>query len=81
MLQHIQVQYAELKPIFDALVTAYPQLLQASWFTWEAYLWAVQFWYAYAMQVSTSGFMLCRVNDQHHTPSSLLGTMHMLQHG
>lgn len=52
MLQHIMAQYEEVKPILDALVTAYPQQLQGSWLSWEAYLWAVQLWYAYAMQVS-----------------------------
>ena len=52
VLQHIEGQYQELRLILDALVTAYPQQLQADWFTWESYLWAVQLWYAYAMQVS-----------------------------
>ena len=52
VLQHIMAQYEELKRILDALVTAYPQQLQASWLSWEAYLWAVQLWYAHAMQVS-----------------------------
>ena len=52
VLQHIEDQYQELKPVLDALVTAYPQQLRADWFTWEAFLWAVQLWYAYAMQVS-----------------------------
>lgn len=52
VLQHIKQQYQELKPILDALVAAYPAHLQAAWFSWEAYLWAVQLWYAYAMQVS-----------------------------
>ena len=53
-VQHIKEQYEALKPILDALVAAYPQHLQAAWFSWEAYLWAVQLWYAYAMQVSQS---------------------------
>lgn len=50
-MQHIKEQYGALKPILDALVTAYPQHLKAAWFSWEAYLWAVQLWYAYAMKV------------------------------
>lgn len=33
------------------MVVAYPAYMQPEWFTWEAYLWAVQLWYAYAMQV------------------------------
>ena len=48
-MQHIKEQYAALKPILDALVTAYPQFLQAAWFSWEAYIWAVQLGHAYAM--------------------------------
>ena len=50
-LQHVRQQYEEIKPILEALVTAYPAYMQSEWFTWEAYLWAVQLWYAYAMQV------------------------------
>lgn len=49
--QHVRQQYEEIKPILEALVTAYPAYMQPEWFTWEAYLWAVQLWYAYAMQV------------------------------
>ena len=51
-LQHIMEQYQGLKPILDALVAAYPAHLEAAWFSWDAYLWAVQLWYAYAMKVS-----------------------------
>jgi hypothetical protein len=51
-LQHIKEQYQGLKPILDALVAAYPAHLEAAWFSWDAYLWAVQLWYAYAMKVS-----------------------------
>ena len=50
-VQHVRNQYTELTPILDALVQAYPQHLKAAWFTWEAYLWALQLWYAYAMKV------------------------------
>lgn len=50
-MQHIKEQYKSLKPILDALVAAYPTHLEAAWFSWDAYLWAVQLWYAYAMQV------------------------------
>ncbi|DBA78746.1 TPA: hypothetical protein ACH3X1_008655 [Trebouxia sp. C0004] len=49
--QHIKEQYEGLKPILDALVAAYPAHLEAAWFSWDAYLWAVQLWYAYAMKV------------------------------
>ncbi len=51
-LQHIKEQYEGLKPILDALVAAYPAHLEAAWFSWDAYLWAVQLWYAYGMKVS-----------------------------
>ena len=50
-MQHVRQQYEEVKPILDALVAAYPSYMQPDWFTLEAYLWAVQLWYAYAMQV------------------------------
>ena len=57
-LQHIKDQYDALKPILYALVAAYPAHFEAAWFTWEAYLWAVQLWYAYAMQVSCCHVLL-----------------------
>ncbi len=50
-MQHIQAQYETVKPLLDALTSAYPDQLPAEWFSWEKYLWAVQLWYAYAMQV------------------------------
>ena len=59
-VQHIKEQYAALKPVLDALVTAYPQFLQAAWFSWEAYLWAVQLWYAYAMKVHSRHYS-CKI--------------------
>jgi hypothetical protein len=33
------------------LLTAYAAHLQPEWFTEAAYLWAVELWYAYAIQV------------------------------
>lgn len=50
-LQHVRQQYEDIRPILEAMVVAYPAYMQPEWFTWEAYLWAVQLWYAYAMQV------------------------------
>lgn len=42
---------AELLCAYRVLLTAYSSYLQPSWFTEEAYLWAVELWYAYAIQV------------------------------
>ena len=62
-LQHIKEQYQGLKPILDALVAAYPAHLEAAWFSWDAYLWAVQLWYAYAMKVSIQSPAACVCRD------------------
>ena len=35
------------------LVQAYSDLIAEAHVTWAAYLWAVELWYAYAMEVST----------------------------
>lgn len=40
--------------MITALLTAYAAYLQPEWFTLEAYLWAVELWYAYAIQVTSS---------------------------
>ncbi len=62
-LQHIKEQYEGLKPILDALVAAYPAHVEAAWFSWDAYLWAVQLWYAYAMKVSIQAPAACVCRD------------------
>lgn len=49
--QHLRQQYQEVQPLLSALLTAYPQFLTPDMFNWSAYLWAVELWYAYAMQV------------------------------
>ena len=51
-LQHLREQFDSLQPLLQALLQAYPGLLQPEWFTWEAFLWAVECWYAYAIEVS-----------------------------
>lgn len=38
-------------PPARVLLTAYAAHLQPAWFTEAAYLWAVELWYAYAIQV------------------------------
>ncbi|KAK9811450.1 hypothetical protein WJX72_004089 [[Myrmecia] bisecta] len=54
--QHIQDQYAQLQPVLDMLTQAYPEQLGApGLFTWAAYQWAVELWYAYALQVEFPG--------------------------
>jgi hypothetical protein len=40
------------------LLAAYPDYFKQEWFTPEAYLWAVELWYAYAIQVNTDGSVL-----------------------
>ena len=44
------------------LVQAYPDSITKAHVAWAAYLWAVELWYAYAMEVSTvsSGQLLKR---------------------
>ncbi len=51
-LQHLREQFDSLRPLLQALLQAYPGLLQPEWLTWEAFLWAVECWYAYAIEVS-----------------------------
>lgn len=41
-----------MKGLLQALVTAYPDVIPQEHMSYPAYLWAVQLWYAYAMQVS-----------------------------
>jgi hypothetical protein len=40
-----------MTPVFEALVAAYPEHLREEQFNLEAFLWAAQLWYAYAIQV------------------------------
>jgi hypothetical protein len=40
-----------MQPVFQALVAAYPEHLQQEQFSLDAFLWAAQLWYAYAIQV------------------------------
>jgi hypothetical protein len=49
--KHIAASFEALQPVFKALLGAYGAHLRAEWFSWEAYLWAVELWYAYAIQV------------------------------
>ncbi|KAK9831771.1 hypothetical protein WJX74_008834 [Apatococcus lobatus] len=49
--QHVRQAYAALKPTLDMLTTAYPEQLSIDLFTWPAYLWAIELWYAYAIEV------------------------------
>jgi len=49
---HIRQQYASCEPLFDALVTAYPQHLTKEMFSYDNYVWSVELWYSYAFEVS-----------------------------
>ena len=51
-LQHIRDSFAGLQPVIQALTTSYPDDLPPRLFTFDAFLWATQLWYAYALQVS-----------------------------
>lgn len=46
-------QFAALGPVISALLRAYPEQLSPQTLSKEAYEWAVQLWYAYAMQART----------------------------
>lgn len=48
---HIKNQYDACTPLFDVLLKAYPDLLDAAWFTMEKYVWAVELWYSYAFEI------------------------------
>ena len=49
--QHVRGAYEGLRPTIEMLLTAYPEQLSADLFTWPAYLWAIELWYAYAIEV------------------------------
>lgn len=48
---HVRQQFAALQQTIQVLLTAYPSYLQPGWFSEASYLWAVELWYAYAIQV------------------------------
>lgn len=51
LTSHTQMQQQQYIIQHRVLLTAYAAYLQPSWFSEEAYLWAVELWYAYAIQV------------------------------
>ena len=50
-LQHVSDQYEAMRPLLEALVTAYPSIIRPEHVSHDSYLWAVMLWYAYAMEV------------------------------
>ena len=50
-LQHVEEAWQHTQPVAAALLVAYPQYLSAEHFDHDSYMWAVQLWYAYSMQV------------------------------
>ena len=48
---HIRKQFEACTPIFNVLLTAYPTLLEPSWFSYERYVWSVELWYSYAFEI------------------------------
>lgn len=43
--------YEQLRAVLDMLVTAYPALILPQHVDWDSFLWAVQLWYSYSVQV------------------------------
>ena len=58
--QHVKEQYEALSPVLETLAQAYPQFISRECVAWDSYVWAVECWYAYAIQVRRAweGFML-----------------------
>ncbi len=50
-MQHVEQAWQHTQPLAAALLAAYPQFLSAEHFDRDSYMWAVQLWYAYSMQV------------------------------
>jgi len=70
--QHIQDQYIEMKPLLTSLVKAYPAVILDSHVSHQSYMWAVQLWYAYAMEVEIGGtIQQCLVPGAHFFNHSL----------
>jgi len=40
-LQHIKAAHEAVQPVTAALLQAYPQQLQPSYFDWDAFLWVI----------------------------------------
>ena len=59
-LQHVQQAWQQAQPVAAALLAAYPQFLRAEHFDHDSYMWAVQLWYAYSMQVCSGTPTPCR---------------------
>lgn len=60
LVQHILTEYQTTKPLLEGLIKAYPVAIQDWHLSLPEYLWAVQVWYAYAMQVCQRPFRVCR---------------------
>jgi hypothetical protein len=61
---HITI-LSDLTLFCRVLLTAYSAYLQPGWFSEDSYLWAVEVWYAYAIQVST--IFHSATQADHHT--------------
>ena len=48
---HLRAQYDATRPLFDILLTAYPQHLSREWFDYAAYVWAAELFYSYAFEI------------------------------
>ena len=52
-VQHVEEAWAQAELVAAALLAAYPQHLRAEQLDRSSYMYAVQLWYAYSMQVRT----------------------------
>lgn len=53
--KHVEDYWERLQPVFYVLPQAYPELLNPEWFNRDSFMWALELWYAYSIQVSRSG--------------------------
>eukprot|EP00884_Botryococcus_braunii_P010044 jgi/Botrbrau1/19040/Bobra.0100s0067.1 len=47
----IRKHYEDLRPVLDILLAAYPTLILPEHVDWPSFLWAIQLWYSYSIQV------------------------------
>lgn len=53
LVQHVEEAWAQAQPVAAALLAAFPQHLRPEQLDRGSFMYAVQLWYAYSMQVCT----------------------------
>jgi hypothetical protein len=48
---HLKAQFENTRPLFEALLKAYPDYFQPEWFEYDSYVWAAELWYSYAFEI------------------------------